>query len=498
VGGGAGMDEYTFPELESGTRTMLFILLLLAVGVVIGASIMFSANSRVFLLKSSVAALLSVLPGWVYLQFVRNKGPSLYDEYVLNLFRLQIDRTANLPAPPMHTTWYPVWKECHDDVVTNDAVKDNLYRRKFEAVYGPSSVSTIALTRSDGKLSFKERTETFGPVVMATIVIALAWALVLQPELLGRFELLSSDFQLSGQPVLPADPLRFAFLGAYAFILLDLSRRYFRDDLKSAAFLSFTTRIVFASALVIAADQIGVIDVEREPQANAIAFFIGFFPRSGFTWLRALLPKGFQSAVPQLESDYPLRDLEGLNVWYESRLIEEGIESMQNLCTASLVDLLLKTRLPVMRVVDWLDQAFLYLHLPKSGDAERPPGLRGLRTLGIRTATDLRRVAERPDRSPQVDRALAKALRCEVADVDGVVSSVLSSFEGEPNLWHVQAFRSLSWLKEEPIDGGQAQGAPVERPTVHTAPAAAQAMPASAGNGHGRRRHSWAFIRNHL
>jgi hypothetical protein len=460
------MSGSTFPELKSGTRTMLFILLLSAVGVVIGASIMFSDASRVFLLKFGVAALLSVLPGWVYLQFVRNKGPSLYDEYVLNLFRLQIDTTANLPAPPMHTTWYPDWKRAHQDLLKNDDVKDNLYRRKFEAVYGPSSVSTLALTRSDGKLSLKERTETFGPVVMATIVLALAWALVLQPELLGRIDLLGSDFQLSGRPQLPADPLRFAFLGAYAFILLDLSRRYFRDDLKSVAFLSFTTRIVFASALVVAIDATGLVDTN--PQANAIAFFVGFFPRSGFTWLRALLPKRLQAAVPQLESGYPLRELEGLNIWYESRLIEEGIESMQNLCTASLVDLLLKTRLPVMRVVDWLDQAFLYLHLPKAGDAERPPALKGLRTLGIRTATDLRRVAEPRNRSPQVDEALASALRCEASDVDGLVSSLLRSLDGEPNLWHVQAFRSLSWLKEGSSHQGQVQDTSEDHPYLVT------------------------------
>jgi hypothetical protein len=491
------MDEDTFPQLKSGTRTMLFILLLLAVGVVIGAAIMFSDDSRVFLLKSSVAALLSVLPGWVYLQFVRNKGPSLYDEYVLNLFRLRIDETANLPAPPMHTTWYPVWKEAHREVVKDTGVKDNLYRRKFEAVYGPSSVSTISLTRSGGKLSVKERTETFGPVVMATIVIALAWALVLQPELLGRIDLLGSDFELSGRPDWPADPLRFAFLGAYAFILLDLSRRYFRDDLKSAAFLSFTTRIVFASALVIA---IAAAGVEGGSQANVIAFFIGFFPRSGFTWLRAMLPERLQAAVPQLESDYPLRDLEGLNVWYESRLIEEGIESMQNLCTASLVDLLLKTRLPVMRVVDWLDQAFLYLHLPAGRDGERPPAIAGLRTLGIRTATDLRRVAEDPDRSPQVDRVLARALGCEVDDAAAVVSSLLSTLDGEPNLWHVQAFRSLSWLEESSSDGGQAEGEPAEPLTVPPAPPIAPAAPlgATRGNGDGRRRNVWAATRMHL
>lgn len=431
---------------------MLFILLLLAVGVVLAASIMFSDDSRMFLLKSTSAAILSIIPGWVYLQFLRNKGPSLYDEFVLNLFRLKIDAIANLPAPPQHTDWYPQWLKQHSAVVRPE-VKDNLYRRKFEAVYGPSSVSTADLVRPGDKLTLRERTETFGPVVMATIVIALAWALVLQPELLRNINILGADFRLSGRPLLPADLLRFTFLGAYAFILLDLSRRYFRDDLKSAAYISFTTRIVFASALVIAADAAGIARVIDGSQINAVAFFIGFFPKAGFTWLRAMLPSRFQAALPQLESDYPLRNLEGLNIWYESRLIEEGIESMQNLCTASLVDVMLKTRLPIMRVVDWIDQAYLYLHLPKSKKQQQPPAVQRLRLLGIRTATDLERVWALPQRA-EISAALASALVPEKPeDVEAIVTALIVSLDGEPNLWHVRAFRELQWLREQPQPG---------------------------------------------
>lgn len=235
-------------QAEKATRTMLTLLLLLVICVVLAAAIMFSDTSRVFLLKFAAAALLSVIPGWVYLQFVRNKGPSLYDEYVLNLFRLEIDAKGNLPAPPEHTTWFKEWKEAHDIIVGGRDIRDNLYRRKFEALYGPASVSTIGLVKQNEELSWRERTETVGPVVMATIVVALGWALVLQPELLRSIDLLGAGHELSGRPVLPAEPLTFAFIGAYAFIILDLGRRYFRDDLKSAAYLSATTRILFASA----------------------------------------------------------------------------------------------------------------------------------------------------------------------------------------------------------------------------------------------------------
>lgn len=451
-------DDPAAEGLDDTTRTLLFLLLLLVVAVVLGAAMMFSANSRVFLLKSTAAALLAIVPGWISLQFLRNKGPSLYDEYVLNLFRLKIDAIANLPAPPQHTTWYPVWDAEHRDVVPAD-VTDNLYRRKFESVYGSSSVSTIDLVTRGRKLTFKESSETFGPVVMATLVIALGWALVLQPELLRNIDLFGAQLELSGRPVLPAEPLRFAFLGAYSFIVLDLLRRYFRDDLKSAAYVAATVRIIFSSALVVAAGAAGFDAAVGVEQANLVAFFVGFFPRAGFTWLRTLLPSRLQAAVPSLESDYPLRLLEGLNIWYESRLIEEGIESLQNLCSANLVDLMLKTRLPIARVVDWLDQAFLYLHLPaaEGEPGQPPPGVQRLRRLGIRTATELEQAWDRRAEAQGLAELLGEALVPDQPErIEAVMTALRSSFAAEPNLWHVRAFRGLAWLREaEPAAAAQ-------------------------------------------
>ena len=60
--------------------------------------------------------------------------------------------------------------------------------------------------------------------------------------------------------------------------------------------------------------------------------------------------------VPQMAPEYPLDQLDGLNIWYEARLVEEGVEDMQNLTTMNLVDMLLHTRAPVGRLIDWIDQ----------------------------------------------------------------------------------------------------------------------------------------------
>lgn len=140
----------------------------------------------------------------------------------------------------------------------------------------------------------------------------------------------------------------------------------------------------------------------------------------------------------------------------ESRLIEEGVESMQNLCSASLVDLMLKTRLPIMRMVDWLDHAFLYLHLPKEKPEEPPPSLHRVRVLGIRTATDLERVWNQSDRSAELKLLLGGALiPNDPKQGRAVISSLLLSLGGEPNLWHVRAFRRLQWLGDEHCTNSQ-------------------------------------------
>jgi len=75
-----------------------------------------------------------------------------------------------------------------------------------------------------------------------------------------------------------------------------------------------------------------------------------------------------------------------MSIWYESQLLELGVEDLQSLASANLVDLLLQKRIPVARLVDWVDQSILLLHLDEPGQKGLAPKLR---QLGIRTATDL-------------------------------------------------------------------------------------------------------------
>jgi len=432
------IEQAKLDRAERISRLQLSMSLVGAIALILVPTIYLDESSRLFVLKLVSAGLLAFLPGWLYLQFIRNKGRSLYDEYVLNLFRLHIDKPANLPAPPKHTTYYLPWSKAHEKLRTRS--KDNLYRTKFEAVYGRSSVSTLRLIVEKGKPP--KRTEAFSPVVYATLIMCLGWVLVLQPELLGALRV--GEIVPSGRPLLPVEPLQFGFLGAYTFIIQDLVRRYYRDDLRTSGYIAAISRIVFSAVLIMTVNLMWTDQASQ--QENILAFFIGFFPQIGLQVLKTALTAPLGKLVPSLSTEYPLSSLEGLNFWYEARLNEEGIEDQQNLVSASLVDLMLRTRAPVMRLVDWLDQSFLQLHLPANPENLKSMTM-DLRRLGIRTATELENTFEELGDDPVFQAALGAALGVSSTESPIVARSIVVALHGEVNYWHVRQFRRHSWLK---------------------------------------------------
>jgi hypothetical protein len=433
------------PAIGQWTRGVRAFYASLLVGTVLASllpAVLFQPHSRVFLLKLVVAALLASLPGLLYLEFIRFKGQTLYDEYVINLFRLGIDQDCNLPAPPAHHSYYRRWKQDHDLLDTKST--DNLYRRKFEAVYGQQAVSTRGLfAKPDSR---PERSEGFFPVLLATVLLCVGWAMVVQPELYRNIDLLGG-LPFSGKPKLPIEALGYGFIGAYWFILQDVIRRYFRDDLKTAAYVSASARIIL---VVIVVTIVSLASTSASTELNVLAFFIGIFPQIGIQILKAGVNKAFAGIVPSLDSKYPLSDLDGLTIWDQARLFEEGIEDLHGLVTANLVDVILGTRIPVDRLVDWLDQALLYLYVPAESDKRYPRA--ELRSLGIRTATDLERAWANADNDTaavrqQLTAIVAGGARPGVA----VVQMFLASLRATSSFLHVQRFKRHDWLADEDL-----------------------------------------------
>jgi hypothetical protein len=233
-----------------------------------------------------------------------------------------------------------------------------------------------------------------------------------------------------------------------------LIRRFYQSDLRPSAYAGVVLRIVLVLLIVAVLHQFFALgSTAAAPLSNTemvTAFVVGFFPLVGLQALQRVASKALHVVVPQLSPDYPLDQLDGLNVWYEARLTEEGVEDMQNLTTMNLVDVILHTRVPVGRLVDWVDQAFLLIHLepverkqltahrsagstetvdPRSGVQTRT----ALRRVGIRTATDLLKVM--PE-SGGHDAALGAT----GVDVDQlrVLATVLRNEEGLTPVWNWQ------------------------------------------------------------
>ena len=424
-------------------------VLLATVAAALLPAVLFQPHSRIFLLKLAAVALFASMPGLLYVQFIRFKGPSLYDEFVINLFRLRIDQYRNLPMPPKHTSYYAQWRAEHDKL--DEPGTDNLYRRKFETVYGERAVSTRQFFADRKPM----RSEGFYPVVLATALLCIGWAVVVEPELYHNFNLLGR-LPFSGQPELPYQALQFGFIGAYWFILQDLTRRYFRQDLKTAAYVSASVRLVVVTITVAT---VALLPLGSSARLNVLAFFIGVFPQIGVQVLKSALGNVIRG-VPNLSAKFPLSDLDGLTVWDQARLLEEGIEDMHALATANLVDLLLGTRVPVNTLVDWVDQALLYLCVPeKPRDKKKPQDQQQqprdeLRIFGIRTATDLIRVWK-SDR-PGVRKYISQVFGDEESGT-ATVEAVLASLKGSPNLRHVEAFREHDSLPRCPGPADPAQ-----------------------------------------
>jgi hypothetical protein len=423
-----------------------FLVFLVLVGGVIAAAINLKQDDKVFVLKLFCILYFSLLPAVLYLQFSSRRAMTVWREYVLNLFQLHIDDYAHLPRPPTLCRFHEPWRRAREQAwrrargVSNgtklpksDAQqleKANIYRRKFQDLFGPlpeEEPRSIVSLRSPHRLQ----------VAITTILIAIGWVFVVQPETLVGSSFTPKDFHLAGLPTIPRETIAFAFLGSYFYILQMLVRRYFQNDLKATAYLSATMRIIIVTLLVWTIDPLLEADTSQAWR-SALAFVIGVFPSVGWQALtQVLVKKPLQLGVKSLQSNYPLSDLDGLNIWYESRLLEEGVEDMQNLATADLVDVMLNTRIPVERLIDWVDQALLYLHIDRN-DRET------LRRYGIRSATDLIDAFTFPSArgfSKELERLLNKRDGIDDGNAS-VMRSILATLATERNLQYVISWKS--------------------------------------------------------
>jgi hypothetical protein len=232
--------------------------------------------------------------------------------------------------------------------------------------------------------------------------------------------------------------LAFGFLGAYFFTVNTVLRSYVRGDLQPKAYSQITGRILVVAVL---SSLIALTDWGSNQIALTVAFLAGIVPDTVLLWviesLRKVRGMRKRSKAGQAEGSnrdpiaetQPLTELDGIDLYERARLAGEGVSNVEALAHGNLSDLLLQTRIPSGRLIDWVDQAVLYLHTALGNDGDHRRLFDALRSRGIRTATDLLTVSGTEGQRKQLVKAVGvdlmtidqlELLRAAIADAEWV------------------------------------------------------------------------------
>jgi hypothetical protein len=397
------------------------------------------------------------MPATLYFLFIAARRESLFNTFATNLDRLGLLHRRWVAGPddrmPRRTALRLETPDLHGLRLKN-------YLDRFGAAYGSLDedfvkrfLGTATADRSgepaaSGQASYGSIGGTafdlpnIIPVLGTTCLLALGWVAALPPGLFEALPATSTPSQFLtwfASIVTPTlNPVIFAFLGAYFFSLQMIVRRFVRRDLGPNAYNAISQRILLAAigiwVTLQAFQALGTGIDEGSAVVLVAAFAVGAFPLIVWQLVTATLKKfpPFQAALPSLNSAQPLSAIDGLTVWHQSRLEDVDVENVPNLATSDVVDLLLHTKIPTHRLVDWIDQAILitYLGPADTGEAhDGTPSMRDqLQLYGIRTATALESACRGPAAPADTGAAAAAAGLTPVAPP----SVPLAPVAGEP------------------------------------------------------------------
>lgn len=273
------------------------------------------------------------------------------------------------------------------------------------------------------------------PIFLVTIVTFAGFLLVFFPTGLSGFKevVYSGDLIEYIKAITKAPPITYGFIGAYLFSLQLIFRRYVQYDLKPEVFMFVTMRILITLILTFVISLLflseGTLSSPTESifpsYALAFSFLIGIFPKIGLKWIEKSVCIILGIKSNKFREPMPLNAIEGLTIWHEIRLLEEDIENIQNLATANIENLLVTTRFDAQRLMDWVDQALLLIHVG-------PKKIENWRRAGIRTATDVIDLLVVEENKVKV----AKAVELPEENIE----IIFSALKRDPNIQHVCSF----------------------------------------------------------
>ena len=193
---------------------------------------------------------------------------------------------------------------------------------------------------------------------------------------------------------------KYGAIGAYSYVLLELSRRTFRRDITSAFALWCTVSILLGPTLACTIELIwnGAGSSATSWQTATVYFFAGFAPRRVIASIeqaaRQLLSQEHQPVVAGSRL-IPLSQLRGVSAVNEERLMEEGVYDVHGLAQAEPIRLLRNTSFDFRQILAWVDEALLITNFPQAWEA--------LEKSGIFGAADLAKHVSPADKSEQLE-----------------------------------------------------------------------------------------------
>lgn len=221
-----------------------------------------------------------------------------------------------------------------------------------------------------------------------------------------------------------------AFMGGYIWTIQNLLRRLATIDLPPSTYYSIAIRImmaIFVALLLYYFFRPGTSTIAEGFSADKIpanmeyltvlAFFAGMFPQRALQWLQEHIRLPWRNEEKGADP-LPINMIQGAGVFQRLRLAEVGIDNSQNLASANLIELLLRTPFNPRQLIDWIAQAKLYIYFKSD--------IMKLRKYGIRTAFDLITVGEKKHRLEEL------AAQTSIPEIH--LQNVLEIMKADPDL----------------------------------------------------------------
>jgi hypothetical protein len=297
------------------------------------------------------------------------------------------------------------------------------------------------------------------PVLIAWFVTVLTFSLTHPyPISLGLWDgILEESVNIFGVddpeqfPILAGRFLFYGWSGAVAYSLFMIGRRFLDYDLTPRVYIY--TAIRFTLAFVIGA-VVGVLlgvttsiagtslDLALSTVA-IVAFVIGFFPERGWEFLS----QAARASLRQSNRDsreVRLSYIEGMSIFQQGRLRQDGIENVQNLATANIPALVANTPFSVGQLIDWIDQAILLVYT--SDDQSR-----ALAKLGIIRASDVLANALHNDTREALIRSLGEK-KADALEIGEVIGSTITGLNPEQA---AQSLAEIGKIETRAIDAAE-------------------------------------------